>query len=291
MTGSAASDAASTLDRCTELRAGALAALCLTEPVAKVTAVRALAAADLPIDAERRIEAPAGLPGRPSRPLLVSAKDVPQRAVGTAQGHAGLLHALTHIEFNAINLALDACWRFAGLPDAYYRDWLQVAAEEAEHFSLLVDHLALQGCRYGDLPAHDGLWQMAERTRDDVLARMALVPRTLEARGLDASPQVRSKLVSIGDHAGARIIDVILRDEIGHVAIGNRWFHHLCAARDSDPLLRYEQLSVQFGAPRMRGPFNLEARRRAGFLPEELSMLPNDPDNAVPGGVGASSPV
>ncbi len=276
---------------CTELRAGALAALRLSEPAAKVAAVRALAAADLSIDPARVIEAPPDLPGRPARPLLVPAKEVPQRAVGTPQGHAGLLHALTHIEFNAISLALDACWRFAGMPAAYYRDWLRVAAEEAEHFSLLVDHLATHGCSYGDLPAHDGLWQMAERTRDDVLARMALVPRTLEARGLDASPQVRSKLVGIGDHAGARIIDVILRDEIGHVAVGNHWFHQLCAERDSDPVLLYGQLSLQYGAPRLRGPFNLRARRLAGFLPEELLMLPAEGDNASPGPAAASSPV
>jgi uncharacterized ferritin-like protein (DUF455 family) len=280
-----------TVDGCTELRAGALDALRLNEPTAKVAAVRALAAADLPIDTARAIEAPTGLPGRPARPQLLPAKDVPQRAVGTPQGHAGLLHALTHIEFNAINLALDACWRFAGMPAAYYRDWLRVAAEEAEHFCLLVDHLATRHCAYGDLPAHDGLWQMAERTREDVLARMALVPRTLEARGLDASPQVRSKLVGIGDHAGARIIDVILRDEIGHVAVGNHWFHHLCAERDSDPVLLYGQLSLQYGAPRLRGPFNMRARRLAGFLPEELSKLSSGPENVPLDPTVASSPV
>jgi uncharacterized ferritin-like protein (DUF455 family) len=280
-----------TIGGCTELRAGALDALRLDDPTVKVAAVRVLAAADLPIDTERVIDTPPGLPGRPARPLLVPAKEVPQRAVGTPPGHAGLLHALTHIEFNAINLALDACWRFAGMPAEYYRDWLRVAAEEAEHFSLLVDHLGTQGCAYGDLPAHDGLWQMAERTGDDVLARMALVPRTLEARGLDASPQVRNKLVGIGDHAGARIIDVILRDEIGHVAVGNHWFHHLCAERDSDPVLLYEQLSQQYGAPRLRGPFNLRARRLAGFLPEELLMLPAEGDNALSGPTAASSPV
>jgi uncharacterized ferritin-like protein (DUF455 family) len=148
-----------------------------------------------------------------------------------------------------------------------------VAAEEAHHFGLLAAHLATLGHAYGDFPAHDGLWQMAERTADDVLARMALVPRTLEARGLDASPQVRSKLVAVGDRTGAAIVDVILRDEIGHVATGNRWFHALCRQRHSDPLSTYAELTVRYRAPRLHGPFNLDARRQAGFLPGELAAL------------------
>ena len=159
------------------------------------------------------------------------------------------------------------------MPAAYYCDWLKVAAEEALHFRLLTDHLATLGVRYGDLPAHDGLWQMAERTSADVLARMALVPRTLEARGLDASPAVRDKLASVGDHAGAAIIDVILRDEIGHVACGNRWFHHLCRERALEPVAAYVALTARYDAPRLRGPFNLAARRAAGFLPEEIVAL------------------
>jgi len=261
-----------------ELRQAALAALCLKDPSKKVAAVVALAGAAPAVAPEAAITATDELPGRPSRPLLVAPKDVPQRAVGSREGRAGLLHALAHIEFNAINLALDACWRFAGMPAAYYRDWLRVAAEEAQHFTLLCTHLATLQCAYGDFPAHDGLWQMAERTGGDVLARMALVPRTLEARGLDASPQVRSKLVAVGDLAAAAIIDVILRDEIGHVAIGNRWYRVLCQQRDIDPVSTYERLTKTYGAPRLRGPFNLPARRLAGFLPAEIEALSSPPD-------------
>jgi uncharacterized ferritin-like protein (DUF455 family) len=256
-----------------ELRRCALDALRLCDPDVKCAAVAALAAAAPAPDPTLDLPEPDGLPGRPPLPPLVAPKEVPQRPIGTPGGRARLLHALAHIEFNAINLALDACWRFAGLPADYYRDWLQVAAEEAQHFALLRAHLGTLGGRYGDFPAHDGLWQMAERTRGDVLARMALVPRTLEARGLDASPPVRAKLVGAGDHAGAAIVDVILRDEICHVAIGNRWFHALCRARDMDPVVTYAQLTERYQAPRLHGPFNLSARRLAGFLPAELAAL------------------
>ncbi len=256
-----------------ELRAAALDALALADPEAKCAAVAALREASLPIDAAAVLLATAPVPGRPSRPTLVLPGKVPQRPVGTPEGRAALLHALAHIEFNAINLALDAIWRFAGMPAAYYADWLQVAAEEARHFELLCAHLATLGHAYGDFDAHDGLWQMAERTRDDVLARMALVPRTLEARGLDASPQVRNKLASVGDQAGATIVDLILREEIGHVAIGNRWYRWCCAQRGLDPLAAWPPLAAHYGAPPLRGPLNLEARRAAGFMPEELSAL------------------
>jgi uncharacterized ferritin-like protein (DUF455 family) len=256
-----------------ELRRAALDALRIAEPAAKCAAVAALAAADAAPDCTACLEEPPGVPGRPPRPLLVPPKTVPQRAVGTHEGRAGLLHALTHIEFNAINLALDAIWRFAGMPAEYYRDWLRVAVEEAQHFGLLQAHLATLGHIYGDFPAHDGLWQMAERTRGDVLARMALVPRTLEARGLDASPQVRKKFVAVGDATAAAIVDRILRDEIGHVAVGNRWFHTLCRWRDIDPVATYAELTRVHQAPRLHGPFNLAARRQAGFLPEELAAL------------------
>lgn len=259
-----------------ELRRAALAALCIADPAAKCEAVNALAAAEaagLTLDPACQIDEPDGVPGRPARPLLVEPKAVPQRAVGTREGRIGLLHALAHIEFNAVNLALDACWRFGGMPPAYYRDWLRVAAEEAQHFGLLAAHLDTLGAAYGDQPAHDGLWQMAERTRDDVLARMALVPRTLEARGLDASPPVRAKLIGVGDHAAAAIVDIILRDEIGHVAIGNRWFHALCRERGLAPVQTYAELTRRYQAPRLRGPFNWAARRAAGFLPEEIEAL------------------
>jgi uncharacterized ferritin-like protein (DUF455 family) len=195
------------------------------------------------------------------------------RSVHTLEGRAVLLHALAHIEFNAINLALDVVWRFAEMPDTFYREWMGVAQEESLHFHWLEQHLLTLGYRYGDFPAHDGLWEMAERTKNDVLARLALVPRTLEARGLDASPAVRHKLASGGDPKGAAIIDVILRDEIGHVAIGNYWYRWLCQQRGLDPVLYYPQLATQYGAPKLKGPFNVEARLAAGFEPEEIAAL------------------
>ena len=256
-----------------ELRGAALAALRLADPAAKVRAVHALAASAPPPDPALAIAAPADIPGRPARPVLVRPAELARRPAGTSEGRATLLHALAHIEFNAINLALDAAWRFGGMPSAFYLDWLRVADEEATHFSLLCERLAAHGATYGDFPAHDGLWEMAERTSADVLARMALVPRTLEARGLDASPAVRAKLAAAGDEASARVIDVILRDEIGHVAIGNRWFRFLCELRGLDARRADAELTATHRAPRLRGPFNLPARRAAGFDEDEIRAL------------------
>lgn len=257
-----------------------LAALRLTEevdPASKARNTIALAATwqqgRLALDSQAMLQPSLPIPGRPERPELISPKFVKQRSMHTEEGRAATIHALAHIEFNAINLALDAIWRFAGMPDDYYADWLKVAGEEALHFSLLSDHLQKLGWRYGDFPAHNSLWEMAEKTSEDVLARMALVPRTLEARGLDASPPMRAKLAQAGDHAAAAILDIILRDEIGHVAIGNRWYNMLCAQRDLDPVVLYPQLAQQYKAPVLRGPFNLRARRDAGFSDAELAAL------------------
>jgi uncharacterized ferritin-like protein (DUF455 family) len=191
----------------------------------------------------------------------------------TVEGRAALVHALAHIELNAIDLALDICWRFAGMPDAFYRQWLGVAREEAYHFELLRDHLRSLGYEYGEFPAHNALWEMAEKTRHDLLARLALVPRTLEARGLDASAAVKAKLVGAGDHAAGRILDIILEDEIGHVAVGNHWYRVLCRERGLEPVATYAELAARHGAPHLRGPFNLAARRAAGFEEAELAAL------------------
>ncbi len=184
-----------------------------------------------------------------------------------------LVHALAHIEFNAINLALDALWRFSGMPPRYYEDWLRVASEEALHFNMLSAHLATLGHRYGDFPGHDSLWEMVEKTRGDLLARMALVPRTLEARGLDAIPPLRAKLAQAGDDAAAAILDVLLVDEVGHVEIGNRWYVALCEARGLEPVSTYAALTVAYKAPVLKGPFNLDARREAGFTEAELARF------------------
>ena len=267
-----------------ELRQRALQVLIETDPAAKSAQARALladaraAAPDaLPLDCQARLQPAAPLPGRPALPRLVPADQVPRRSPFTLAGRAALLHAICHIEFNAINLALDAVWRFAGMPERYYLDWLQVAGEEALHFSLLHGHLQTLGQRYGDFDAHDGLWQMTEATRDDIVARMALVPRTLEARGLDATPPMQAKLRKAGDEAAVAILDIILRDEIGHVAIGNRWYRWLCSRDGLDAEALYPQLVARYAAPRLRPPFNRAARLAAGFTAQELDSLDSAP--------------
>jgi uncharacterized ferritin-like protein (DUF455 family) len=257
-----------------ELRAAALKVLLLSEPAAKAAAARALLhAADARIDTQAVFVPPAPPPGRPTLPWLVHPRTLAPRSAFTLEGRAALLHAVAHIEHNAINLALDAVWRFAGMPEAYYRDWLHVAAEEAHHFSLLAEHLATLGHAYGDFPAHDGLWAMCERTAHDVTARMALVPRTLEARGLDATPPMQARLKKAGDTRAVAILDVILRDEIGHVAVGNRWYRWLCERAGLDPLLHHATLAREHHAPVLKAPFNIEARRAAGFSDDELAAL------------------
>ncbi len=264
-----------------ELRQLALQALRMPDSQRKVLFTHSLygQAATLLIATEESFQAPPGLPGRPARPHLRPHLAMPKRSPFTAAGLAALLHAVTHIEFNAINLALDAVWRFAGMPRAYYLDWLRVAAEEARHFSLLQGLLNSMGYGYGDFPAHTGLWDMTQKTEGDVLARMALVPRTLEARGLDATPPMQAKLRKVGTPdalEAVAILDIILRDEVGHVAIGNHWFRHLCGQRGLEPVAAYAALARQYGAPRLKGPLNLEARRAAGFDADELAALNAD---------------
>lgn len=211
--------------------------------------------------------------GRPAKPALVPHKDVLQRSPQTPEGRAHLLHAIVHIEFSAINLALDHAARFRGMPEQYYADWIGVAAEEAEHFQLLRERLRCLGHDYGDFPAHGGLWEMAEKTEGDVLARMALVPRLLEARGLDATPPIQRKLEAAGDHESARALDIILRDEIGHVGLGDHWFRYLCAERKLAPESIYRELLNHFKAPWPQGPMNESARLSAGFSQDELAAL------------------
>ena len=255
------------------LRQQALLIVEQPDPSSKVAQALALDRCGGRVDADTPIVPPQGLPGRPARPRLVPQRELVQRPVGTLPGRAALLHSIAHIELNAIDLAADIAWRFAGLPDDFYRDWLGVAQEEALHFTLLREHLRSLGFDYGDFPAHDALWQMAERTQHDLLARLGLVPRLLEARGLDASPAVKARLVGAGDRRAGEIIDRILHDEIGHVAIGNRWYRWLCAQRGLDPLATFAELARQHRAPRLRGPFNREARRAAGFTDDELDAL------------------
>lgn len=262
-----------------ELRQAALHWLAQTDAAHKAAGVRQLAldwaAGQLVLDTQTELRATQALPGIPAKPELVAPRLVARRSMITPEGRAILIHALVHIEFNAINLALDAIWRFADMPRDYYSDWLRVADEEALHFSLLAAHLQTLGYFYGDFPGHSSLWEMADKTAGDVLARMALVPRTMEARGLDAVPALRDKLAQAGDAPAAAILDIILRDEIGHVAIGNRWYGYLCQQRNLDPIASYARLAQQYAAPVLRGPFNLPARRAAGFTDSELNALVN----------------
>jgi uncharacterized ferritin-like protein (DUF455 family) len=268
-----------------EWRAQALALLQWTDAHEKASAVRALAdavkaaGAAGPAGAGSQVDTTAvlapsqPLPGRPERPRLVPPQALPKRSFHTPLGRAALMHAVAHIEMNAIQLALDAAWRFAGLPAAYYVDWLRIAGEEAQHFQLVSNWLVSRGHAYGDFDAHNGLWEMVERTCEDVTARMALVPRTLEARGLDVTPPMQRKLADAGEDEAVAVLDVILRDEVGHVAVGNRWYHWLCMNQGLEPVSHYGALCERYRAPRLAGPFNWEARRQAGFSEAELLNL------------------
>jgi uncharacterized ferritin-like protein (DUF455 family) len=211
--------------------------------------------------------------GRPARPELVPPSAVPKRRIGSPEGHAALIHAVAHIEFNAINLACDAAWRFQGLPDAYYADWTKVAAEEAYHFSLLQARLQKLGYGYGDFPAHNGLWELARKTREDPLERMALVPRVMEARGLDVTPGMIKRFEQIGDSETVEVLHIILRDEIGHVEAGSRWFAYLCEQRGLEPEAHYFELLESHFSGGIRCPLHKQARRSAGFSENEIQRL------------------
>lgn len=259
------------------LFAAARACLDAATPDAKLAATAAAAAAfargELAIEGDAPPPEPISMPGRPVRPALVSTRDLPQRGLGSAAGRAGFVHAITHIEFNAIDLAWDAVYRFRGLPRAYYADWVSVAVDEARHFAMLRARLQQMGFDYGDFDAHNGLWEMAEKTADDGLARMALVPRVLEARGLDVTPGMISKLRALGDTATVAILEVILREEVGHVAIGSRWFRWHCERAGVAPGPCFRDLLMQHCGGVLRGPFNVAARTAAGFDADELAML------------------
>jgi uncharacterized ferritin-like protein (DUF455 family) len=212
-------------------------------------------------------------PGRPDRPELVSPKLLKARGLGSHEGRASLLHSIAHIEFNAVNLALDAVYRFQQMPADFIDDWLKVASEEAYHFQLLREQLAGYGYDYGDFPAHNGLWETTHETAFDVLARMALVPRTLEARGLDVTPDMMKKLRAVGETRAVEILHILLRDEVGHVAVGSKWFNWLCQQRGLDRFDTFKMLIDTHLKGGLKPPFNLEARRQAGFSEVELAWL------------------
>lgn len=213
------------------------------------------------------------IPGRPPRPELVQPRALKSRGLGSAHGRAALLHAVAHIEFNAINLAWDAIYRFRAVPHDYVHDWATVAADEARHFLLVRQRLRELGFDYGDFPAHNGLWQMACATEDGLVPRMALVPRLLEARGLDVTPPMIDGLRAAGDEASVAVFEVILREEVRHVEIGTRWFHWACAREGLDPEPHFLALLRSRAPGRVRPPFNVGARRAAGFSESELLAL------------------
>jgi uncharacterized ferritin-like protein (DUF455 family) len=213
------------------------------------------------------------VPGRPEHPELVPPRRLARRKLTSPEGRAALIHAVAHIEFNAINLAWDAVQRFRDMPMEFYSDWVQVAVEEAYHFGLMSERLRSLGYDYGAFPAHDGLWEMARVTAHDLLVRMALVPRVLEARGLDVTPGMIERLLEVGDVPTAECLRIILRDEVGHVAAGSRWFRYLCDRRGLDPEQAYFDLLAEYLTGQVRCPLNLPDRRRAGFDDGELQRL------------------
>ena len=212
-------------------------------------------------------------PGRPDKPELVLPKHLHKRGIGKQPGRNHLMHAVAHIEFNAINLALDAAYRFADQPMQFYCDWVRVASEEAKHFGLVCDYLAKHNVFYGDFPAHDGLWDMCVRTQDSVLSRMALVPRVLEARGLDVTPSIIEKLSAVGDTDAISVLEVIFNDEIDHVRIGSDWFIYHCKKQALEPQSTFLECIEKYLHGELRGPFNLTARQKAGFTNSELAYL------------------
>ncbi len=257
-------------------RLEALRILGVADPAAKTAATLSLARQALRSTAWDLITAlaqPTALPGMPAELRLVHAKELRPQPLHTAQGKGALLHALAHIELNAVNLALDAVWRYAGMPMQFYLDWLSVAREESYHYRMLARRMAHWGTFYTAHAAHNTLWDMAHKTRGDVMARMALVPRLHEARGLDAAPAVREKLIGCGDAPSGAVVAVIQRDEIGHVAVGNQWFRYLCEQRGLDPMSHYALLCQQYDAPKLRPPFNETARLAAGFTQAEIDWL------------------
>ncbi len=214
--------------------------------------------------------------GRPARPKLVAPNELPKRGFGSALGRISLLHAIAHIEFNAINLAWDAIYRFQNMPHKYYFDWMKVAKEETNHFELLRKHLNVAGYDYGDFDAHNGLWTMAKNTAADVLHRMAIIPRVMEARGLDVTPAMISKFSDVKEYDIVTSLQTIYKEEIGHVLIGDIWFRFLCEQRGLNPETTFIELIKHYQLDDFRGSLNKPARVKAGFSEKELVYLESE---------------
>lgn len=261
----------------TSLFEAAVQCLAAADPAEKVALTHLHAAAfargERHVPAHAPPPGPIRMPGRPGRPRLVHPRELPRRGLGSAEGRAAFLHAIAHIELNAIDLAWDAVYRFRGLPGDFYRDWVQVADDEARHFLMLRERLREFGRDYGDFDAHNGLWEMTVKTAHDGLARMALVPRVLEARGLDVTPGMIERLRTHGDTRTVEILQVILREEVAHVAAGSRWFRWYCERAGVEPRARFRELLQEYAGGYLHGPFNVEARLLAGFDEDELAAL------------------
>jgi uncharacterized ferritin-like protein (DUF455 family) len=212
----------------------------------------------------------------PEKPVLLSPRDMPKRKLGTVEGVSAFFHAIAHVEFMAIYLAWDMLYRFRGMPDQFYQDWLRVADEEAQHFELIRIHLQAMHVAYGDLPAHSGLWDHAKDTAEDLLGRLAMVPRCMEARGLDVTPAIIAKFRHLGDDASVTLLNRILTDEVGHVERGSYWFKFVCGQQGLEPEAKYRQLiKLYYLGGKPKGPFNREMRIIAGFSNAELDWLEN----------------
>jgi len=255
------------------------ACICLAEadPLRKVALTQHYAvrfrAGSLKLPAQAAKPDAIRMPGRPAQLVLVHPRELPRRGLGSAEGRAAFIHAIAHIELNAIDLAWDAVYRFRGLPGSFHADWVSCADDESRHFMLLRERLLAHGHDYADFPAHNGLWEMCEKTAHDGLARMALVPRVLEARGLDVTPAMISKLRALGDDATADVLEVILREEVAHVAAGSRWYRWYCERAGVEPRARFKELLREYAGGYLHGPFNMEARLLAGFDEDELANL------------------
>ena len=257
-----------------ELRAQCLKALAANDLNDKLSQVQAIyesfKSKQIKIDSKADIQHTYHLPGAPSKPDIVPPRLVEKRSASTQHGKLTFIHALAHIEFSAINLALDIIWRFKNLPDQFYRDWLQIAYEEQNHFNLLNDYLKKFGLAYGSFNAHNSLWEMAERTSHDLIHRLALIPRTMEARGLDVTPAIIEKFKQQRDDDIAAILKIIYEEEIHHVSIGNIWYRWACDTQKLDPHETYKNLLMSYNIELNYQKLNKEARFKAGFLKEEL---------------------
>jgi uncharacterized ferritin-like protein (DUF455 family) len=212
-------------------------------------------------------------PGRPKNPILIAAKEVPKRNMQTTEGRAAMVHSFAHIEFNAINLAWDLIFRFQKMPEEFYSDWAQVAAEETKHFKLLRDNLNNAGYDYGSFPAHDGLWTIAEKTKHDILLRLAVVPRIMEARGLDVTPDLIERFRQIKDIKMVSILELILEEEIGHVNFGTKWFRYICEEMNQNPEAKFKEIINEFLPSAKTKKINQHARLKAGFSQSEIDYL------------------